>query len=74
MAAAYSAQVLEDGQNSNLIEINDNEVIVVRVKDHNPESLQSLDDAREQVASVLIEEKAVASLKAESRFSVFRSR
>ncbi|MCZ2722810.1 SurA N-terminal domain-containing protein [Marinomonas sp. 15G1-11] len=66
VAAAYSAQVLEDGQNSNLIEINDNEVIVVRVKDHNPESLQSLDDAREQVASVLIEEKAVASLKAKA--------
>ncbi|WP_191602836.1 SurA N-terminal domain-containing protein [Marinomonas algicola] len=63
IAAAYSPQVLEDGQNSNLIELNDNEVVVVRVKEHNPESLKSLEDAREQVASVLIQQKAVNSLQ-----------
>ncbi|MFT2109615.1 SurA N-terminal domain-containing protein [Marinomonas sp. 2405UD68-3] len=66
ISAAFSPQVLEDGQNSNLIELSDNEVIVVRINEHNEESLKSLEDAFEQVKSVLTQQKAVASLQAKA--------
>ncbi len=66
IAAAFSPQVLEDEQNSDLIELSDNEVVVVRINEHNEESLKSLDEAEDQVKSVLIRQKALATLESKA--------
>ncbi len=63
IAAAFGASVLEDGQNSDLIELNDDEVVVIHLNDHQPESVQSFDDVKDQVASIVIQDKAQVSLK-----------
>ncbi|MDJ0928430.1 MAG: peptidyl-prolyl cis-trans isomerase [Gammaproteobacteria bacterium] len=51
--AAFSAAVLEDGENSPLLEIEDGWVTVIRVADHRLPQLRPLDDVREQVAEEL---------------------
>ena len=66
IAAAYDVAVLEDGQNSNLIELNDDQVAVVHLNDFKSESFQSYDETKEQVASIVVQNKAVASLKAKA--------
>ncbi|KZN13357.1 SurA N-terminal domain-containing protein [Marinomonas sp. TW1] len=63
IAAAFGNSVLEDGQNSDLIELNDDEVVVIHLNDHQPESVQSFDAVKDQVASIVIQDKALASLK-----------
>ncbi|RBO83777.1 SurA N-terminal domain-containing protein [Marinomonas aquiplantarum] len=63
IAAAFGTSVLEDGQNSDLIELNDDEVVVIHLNDHQPESVQSFDEVKDQVASIVIQDKALASLK-----------
>ncbi|MGR0277462.1 SurA N-terminal domain-containing protein [Marinomonas dokdonensis] len=68
VAAAYGVAVLEDGQNSDLIELSDDQVMVLRLNDHKAEAVQSFEETKELVTSRVVEEKAVASLqtKAES--------
>ncbi|QUX95450.1 peptidylprolyl isomerase [Marinomonas sp. CT5] len=63
IAAAFGPTVLEDGQNSNLIELGDDKVVVVHLNDHKPEALQSYEETKEQVASIVVQEKAVKSLR-----------
>ena len=63
IAAAFGAPVLEDGQNSNLIELNDDQVVVLHLNDHKAEALQSFDETKEQLASIVVQNKAVASLR-----------
>ncbi|PYF83241.1 peptidyl-prolyl cis-trans isomerase D [Marinomonas alcarazii] len=66
IAAAYDVTVLEDGQNSSLIELNDDQVVVVHLNDHKPESFQTYDETKEQVASIVVQKKALESLKAKA--------
>ncbi len=68
VAAAFGASVLEDDQNSNLIELNDDQVAVLHLSDHKPESFQTFEETKDQVASIVVQSKALASLreKAES--------
>jgi len=63
IAAAFDVAVLEDGQNSNLIELNDDQVAVLHLNDHKPETLQSYDETKEQVTSIVVQNKAIASLQ-----------
>jgi peptidyl-prolyl cis-trans isomerase D len=63
IAAAFGNAVLEDGQNSNLIELNDDQVTVLHLNDHKQEAFQSYEDTKEQVASIVVQNKAVASLR-----------
>jgi peptidyl-prolyl cis-trans isomerase D len=63
IAAAFGNAVLEDGQNSNLIELNDDQVAVLHLNDHKQEAFQSYEDTKEQVASIVVQNKAVASLR-----------
>ena len=64
ISAAYSPTVLEDGHNSDLIELSDEEVAVVRVNDHKPAAQQAFDEAKEAIASVMVQQKAVDELQA----------
>jgi len=63
VAAAFDVAVLEDGQNSNLIELNDDQVAVIHLNDHKLEAFQSYEETKEQVASIVVQNKAVASLR-----------
>ncbi|MBJ7538840.1 SurA N-terminal domain-containing protein [Marinomonas transparens] len=63
IAAAFSAAVLEDGQNSDLIELSDDQVVVLRLKDHKAEAVQSYDEVKDKVTSAVVQEKALESLK-----------
>ncbi len=58
MDAAFSADVLIDGNNSQLIEITPNHHVVVRVAEHSPEEVLPLAEVREDVAAGLRRDKA----------------
>lgn len=58
LAAAFSLDVLQDGNNSALIEITPNHHAVVRVSEHFPSELKTLDVVREEVESSVRREKA----------------
>ncbi|QUX91450.1 peptidylprolyl isomerase [Marinomonas sp. A3A] len=66
IAAAFGAPVLEDGQNSNLVELSDDQVVVLHLNDHKPEAFQSYEETKEQVASIVVQNKAVESLRAKA--------
>jgi peptidyl-prolyl cis-trans isomerase D len=55
---AFSAEVLEDGRNSDLIELSDNQAVVLRVLEHEPAARLPLEQVREQARARLIEERA----------------
>ena len=59
ITAAFSADVLIDKRNSEVIEIADeNKVVVIRVKDHKPESFKELDTVRVQIQLAIESEKS----------------
>ncbi|MCU1716334.1 SurA N-terminal domain-containing protein [Pseudomonas sp. 5P_3.1_Bac2] len=72
--AAFSPEVLEDGSNSGVIELDPNTVAVVRVKEHNkPEQLkleQVADSIRAQLTKVRASEAAKA--KGEAQLAALR--
>jgi peptidyl-prolyl cis-trans isomerase D len=47
--AAFSIEVLEDGENSPLIEISDRAAVVLRVSEHRPVRLKTLDQVKPQL-------------------------
>ena len=56
--AAFSYEVLEEGHNSAVIELPQNEVAVIRVVEHEPARPQTLDEARARISSLLAEQQA----------------
>ncbi|MEM9387534.1 MAG: SurA N-terminal domain-containing protein [Pseudomonadota bacterium] len=56
--AIFSAPVLEDGLNSDVIELKFGHLAAVRVIDRTPASLRPLDDVRDSIVSVLSSQKA----------------
>lgn len=63
IAAAFSPELLEDELNSGLIELNEEQVAIVRINEHKAQSDMSLDEAKQDVQSILLKEKATASLR-----------
>jgi len=51
--AAFSEAVLQEGLNSDVIELEDRQLIVLRLKQHQPEFVPELSEVREQVLSVV---------------------
>ena len=51
--AAFSDDVLLDGKNSEAIEITQDHVVVLHIKDHKPSALRSLDEARDDIREQL---------------------
>jgi peptidyl-prolyl cis-trans isomerase D len=51
--AAFSMAVLDDGENSPLIELENDHAIVLRVTEHRPSELQTFDEVRKSVAELV---------------------
>ncbi len=60
LAAAFSGEVLQDGNNSNPIVLKDGSVIVLRVSKHVPSSVQVLSSVRASIKQRLLRQKAEA--------------
>ena len=56
--AAFSDQVLVQGNNSEPIQLGTNHAVVIRVKGHTPSEPKSLDDVRSQIYSILKQQRA----------------
>jgi peptidyl-prolyl cis-trans isomerase D len=59
---AFTTELLEDGENSNVTELNDGHAIVLRVKDHRPSAQKPLETVKEDVIATLKEELAKEKL------------
>lgn len=55
---AFSAELIEDGVNSELLQISDDKVMVVRMVEHNPQRTKSLDEVRAGIMTDLLAQKA----------------
>ncbi|MDP3814710.1 SurA N-terminal domain-containing protein [Pseudomonas sp.] len=62
--AAFSAEVLEDGSNSNVIELDPNAVVVVRVKEHKKPEQLALEQVAESIRAQLTKVRASEAVKA----------
>ena len=58
LTAAFSDEVLLDKVNSDIIEVADGHVLVLRVKEHEVERTRSLDEVKSEIETVLTGEKA----------------
>ncbi len=58
LSAAFSDEVLREGRNSELLELTDTRVMVLRVANHRPATVRPLDEVRVQVEKALRQEKA----------------
>ncbi|WP_404339195.1 peptidylprolyl isomerase [Pseudoalteromonas mariniglutinosa] len=67
MSAIFSAEVLEDKMNSEVIEVGDEHAIVVRVDEHKPATTKSLSEVSEQVKARLVSQKASELAKQKAR-------
>ena len=65
LQAAFSPEVLEDGNNSSTIELDPSTVVVVRVKEHKKPEQLPLEQVAEGIRSHLLQERASAAAKAE---------
>jgi peptidyl-prolyl cis-trans isomerase D len=63
VAAIFAEDVLENSNNSPVIEISENHVIVLRVLEHQASTLKPLEDVREQVRQAVIASKTRALLE-----------
>ena len=72
--AAFSADVLAGGNNSELIELSSDRAVVVRVKEHRPEKQQSLVDVAEVIQETLQAEQARKEAEALGRKILVRLR
>ncbi|WJG08497.1 SurA N-terminal domain-containing protein [Aliiglaciecola sp. LCG003] len=64
LAAAFSTELTQDKVNSEVISIGDNHVVVLRVKEYEPERTKALQEVKEQIVTQLVSEKAQAAAKA----------
>lgn len=64
VTAAFSEDILKRGFNSEPIEIGDNRLVVLRVKEHKPAAQRSLDEVRQTIVEQLRTEMAQAKARA----------
>ncbi len=62
-SAAFSEDVLLKGNNSSGIELKRNHIVVLRVKDHQPEAVRPLDEVKSQIVATLKHEKALTEVE-----------
>ena len=56
--AAFAEEIVDSGRNSSLVELSDEHVLVLRVTDHHPSTVQPLDEVREQIEQELTRNRA----------------
>ncbi|VVP68030.1 Peptidyl-prolyl cis-trans isomerase D [Pseudomonas fluorescens] len=64
--AAFSEEVLDEGSNSNAIELDPETVIVLRAKEHRKPAQLPLEAVADSIRAHLVKEKATAELKAKA--------
>jgi peptidyl-prolyl cis-trans isomerase D len=64
--AAFSSDVLNGGNNSELVELGPNDVLVLRIKEHKATAQKTLDEVRADVTDAIKQEKAKGRLRAEA--------
>lgn len=67
MEAAFSPDVLLDGNNSGIIEISPNDHVVIHVRDHKPRELKPLEQVAADVKAQLAEQKATELAESQAR-------
>ncbi len=63
LQAAFSAELIEDAVNSEVIELGNEHVIVVRVKQHKAAAIKPMSEVSESIKTTLINEKAAELTK-----------
>ncbi|HEB56303.1 MAG TPA: hypothetical protein ENI98_08350 [Gammaproteobacteria bacterium] len=66
ISVAFSDEVLSEGRNSQLIELSDTHVLVLHIAKHEAAKQQALKDVKEQVKTLLRNEKVAKKIKADS--------
>jgi len=74
LAAAFSPDVLEEHNNSELIELDQEQSLVLRVVDHREASIKPLKEVREQIVNTIRSERAANKAKAEAESRLARLR
>jgi peptidyl-prolyl cis-trans isomerase D len=57
-AAAFSEEVLKSGKNSEVLELEDGNAVVIRVVNHEPAAQKSLETVREEIRTALLAQEA----------------
>lgn len=57
-AAAFSERVMTQGENSEVLEVGDKHLVVLRVREHTPEKRRALEEVKAQISALLKKEKA----------------
>ncbi|TBR45005.1 peptidylprolyl isomerase [Marinomonas agarivorans] len=66
VTAAFSSELLEENLNSDLIELNEEQIAIVHKNDYQPEEEKTLVEARDEIFQILLQEKALQSLTAQA--------
>jgi len=61
--AAFSPELIEEGMNSDIIEVDDETVVVVRVAEHLPQRTQTLEEVRDAIVSTVQVQKSQDAAK-----------
>ncbi|HVJ30780.1 MAG TPA: SurA N-terminal domain-containing protein [Gammaproteobacteria bacterium] len=56
--AAFAAEIVDSGRNSELVELAEDHVLVLRVEDHHVPTTKPLEEVREQIRGELVRERA----------------
>ncbi|NRA41209.1 MAG: SurA N-terminal domain-containing protein [Pseudomonadales bacterium] len=64
---AFSAELINDGVNSDIIELSPDEVMVIRVVEHKPAAVEPLTNVYEKVKNRLAREQAASSLSEQAQ-------
>jgi len=64
LEVAFSPELIEEGLNSDIIELDDENIVVVRVVEHLPQRTQSLDEVRASIEASVKAEKAKEAAEA----------
>ena len=74
VTAAFSEEVLNEGRNSQLVELTDTHVLVLRKAEHVPAKQLTLDEVRAQVQQRVRDEKATGQIMADAKAALERLR
>ena len=66
LAAAFSDEVMEERHNSDVIELGEDRFVVMSVSKHTPPQVRELDEVRDEIAAIIVEQSARAKVAAES--------
>lgn len=58
LATAFSSELIDEQVNSEIIEVNDEHIMVMRVAEHEPQRTRSLDEVKSQITAILTNENA----------------